>query len=329
MAYSNNLCVAVTGGAGLIGSYLVEILLQAGNRVIVIDDFSKGSKENIRAVESFIEVREGDLEGRIFAQEALRGCDIVYHLASRAYGVGHSQNRHLEMLSHNERVTTNVIDALEKGRPKHVLMTSSSCIYDDLGPDLLPELPLFEGNPEKVNRGYGWAKRFLEQKSNLFSQETKIPVTIVRPFNIYGERYQWVGESSQAIPMLVKRVLDGEMPITVWGSGEQRRSYIHALDCSRMMKELVDIRYTTSAVNLGTQETISIKGLVELICRLANIDPSFYFDLSKPEGRKVKSSDTSLFTSLIEDFKFSVSLEQGIKLMLDWHKKTFHESKAF
>jgi UDP-glucose 4-epimerase len=329
MTYPNNVSVAVTGGAGLIGSYLVEILLQAGNRVVVIDDFSKGSRENINAVKSFVEVREGDLESRVFANEALSGFDIVYHLASRAYGVGYSQNRHLEMLSHNERVTTNVIDALEISRPKHVLMTSSSCIYDDSGPDLIPELPLFDGYPESVNRGYGWAKRFLEQKSNLFSQETKVPVTIVRPFNIYGERYQWLGESSQAIPMLVKRVLDGESPITVWGSGEQRRSYIHALDCSRMMKGLVDIGYVTSPINLGTKETISIKGLVELICRLANIDPCLYFDLSKPEGRKVKSSDARLFETVMENFKFSISLERGISRMLGWYKKTFQDGKEF
>ncbi|CAG0998633.1 partial GDP-L-fucose synthase, partial [Rhodocyclaceae bacterium] len=184
-------------------------------------------------------------------------------------------------MAHNERITTNVIEALERQRPHHVLMASSSCVYDDNGPDTISELPLFEGSPERVNKGYGWAKRFLEQKATLLAEETGLPVTIVRPFNIYGERYRWVGKYSQAIPMLVKRIMDGENPVVVWGSGNQRRSYIHAHDCARMMMGLVEIGYTAGPVNIGTQETISMRDLVALICEVARVNPELSFDRSK------------------------------------------------
>ncbi len=314
--------IAVTGGAGLIGSFLVDQLVIAGHRIVVIDDFSKGTRKNLSKSIDSIEIREGDLEDATFTHEALEGCNIVYHLASRAYGVGYGQGHHMEIMAHNERISTNLIEALEKHRPEHVLITSSSCVYDDDGPDMIPELPLFLDDPERVNKGYGWAKRFLEQKSNLLAEETGIPITIVRPFNIYGERYRWVGQYSQAIPMLVKRILDGEDPVVVWGSGNQRRSYIHAHDCARMMTGLTQAKYTAGPVNIGTQETIAVKDLVLLICEAAGMKPELTFDLTKPEGRSIKSSDTSLFASILPEFDFEVSLKDGVKRMLDWYETT-------
>ena len=117
--------------------------------------------------------------------------------------------------------------------------------------------------------------------------------------------------------------MDGENPMTVWGSGDQRRSYIHAQDCARMMIALVDCQYTKSPVNIGTEETISIKELVQMICKGANLDPELVFDLEKPEGRFIKSSDTTLFNRIVSDFSFEVSLEEGIFRMIQWYSKNF------
>lgn len=319
---------AVTGGAGLIGSFLVEQLLQLGANVVVIDDLSKGLMSNLNGVTDKIDFREGDLECPRFSRDALDGCSVVFHLASRAYGVGYAYGHHLENMAHNERITTNVIEALERQRPQHVLMASSSCVYDDNGPDAISELPLFMGNPERVNKGYGWAKRFLEQKARLLTEEASIPVTIVRPFNIYGERYRWVGEYSQAIPMLVKRIMNGENPVQVWGSGDQRRSYIHAHDCARMMLGLVERGYSAGPVNIGTRETWSMRDLVALICEVAKVNPEIIFDRTKPEGRLVKSSNTALFDSIMPGFQFEVPLREGLMRMLKWYDKTFGEGSV-
>jgi len=315
--------IAVTGGAGLIGSFLVDELVAASLRVIVIDDFSKGQRQNLVHVENKIELREGDLEVPGFASDALSGCDIVFHLASRAFGVGYAEGRHLEILRHNERITDNLLDAVAHHRPRHLLVTSSSCVYADDGPDTVSELSLFQGEPEIVNWGYGWAKRFLEQKSLIYARETGVPVTIVRPFNIYGERYRWVGEFSQAIPMLVKRVMDGEDPVVIWGGGNQRRSYIHARDCARMMLALVQADHSHGPVNIGTEETTSMIDLVNLICRVADVSPAFEFDRTKPEGRLVKSADMRLFRTIVPDFSFSLDLEQGLAAMVGWYSDLF------
>lgn len=319
-----NMKVTITGGAGLIGSYLADELAAVGAHVVVIDDFSKGLRSNLSGCASHIEIREGDLEDPGFSSESLADAEVVFHLASRAYGIGYAQGHHLETVAHNERITNNLVAALAVHRPKHLVVTSSSCVYRDDGPDTVAEVQVFEGEPEMANWGYGWAKRFLEQKCVILSRETGIPVTIVRPFNIYGERYRWVGAYSQAIPMLVKRILDGEDPVVVWGSGRQRRTYIHAHDCARIMKRLAEIGHTDGPINIGLEETVSIRELAELICKVSGRNPSIGFDITKPEGRFIKSADASRLRAVLGDFPIvTVDLEEGLRRMLGWYRTTF------
>lgn len=320
--------IAITGGAGLIGSHLAELLVETSTPVAVIDDFSRGQASNLSAVSNRIEIREGNLEDPGFTKSALADCDVVFHLASRAFGVAYSQGRHLEILHHNETITDNLLTACAVNPPKAMLVTSSSCVYPDDGPDTIPELPVFTREPEQVNWGYGWAKRFLEQKATLFATEFGTAMTVVRPFNIYGERYRWAGNFSQAIPMLVKRILDGESPVMVWGSGQQRRSYIHATDCARMMRDLVVAGQAGDPVNLGTEETIAMTDLATLICKVAKIDVDISNDPTKPEGRFTKSADVSRFGKALPEFVLEIGLEEGLARMIDWYRRTDFSSPA-
>ncbi|MBO8232357.1 hypothetical protein CU311_06645 [Prochlorococcus marinus str. MU1402] len=320
-----NLCkeIYVTGGAGLIGSFLCEILLKSGYKVFVVDDFSKGQLKNLKHIEDKIEIIEADLQDLSQTQKSLGKAKNLFHLASRAYGVGYSSKNHIETLLHNEKITNNLLEVFESSKPENLLITSSSCVYMDKGPDLIGERELFENDPERVNRGYGWAKRFLEQKFILLSEIVNINLKIVRPFNIYGERYRWVGEYSSAIPMLVKRILDDEDPLYAWGSGNQRRSYMHAYDCSRIMLKIMEKVDKNITVNIGTNETVSISEMVNLICNVSGKKPRIIFDTSKPEGRFIKSSDTTLLNSILEEKITTIEIEDGIKRMIGWYKDNF------
>jgi len=317
-----NRAIIVTGGAGLIGSFLTERLVGAGAKVIVIDDFSRGRHEYLSSVLDRIEIRKGNLEDFNFAGDALADAEVVFHLASRSYGVGYSSKHHMEILEHNERVTNNVLGALYRHRPQYLLTVSSSCVYPDDGPETISELSLFDGEPERVNWGYGWAKRFLEQKARIFSREAGVPVAVVRPFNIYGERYTWAGEASQAIPMLVKKVMDGENPVVVWGSGTQRRNYLHASDCADAMAGLAAAGFA-GVVNIGTEETISLRELVDLICRVAGRQPRIVTDPTKPEGRRIKSANSTRLRQAYPGFHCRVDLAHGIARMVKWYESTF------
>jgi UDP-glucose 4-epimerase len=314
--------VVVTGGAGLIGSYLVDCLVKRGANVTVADDFSKGRRSNLAAVINNIVIREGDLERPAAMKHAIEDADIVFHLASRAYGIGYSAGNHLSLLQHNESITNNLLDALVNRPVEHLLVTSSSCVYPDDGPDSVPELPVFFGEPERANWGYGWAKRFLEQKAAMAAQETGIPLTIVRPFNIYGERYRWLDSGSQAIPMLVKKVMDGDNPVVVWGSGTQRRNYLHAADCAAAMAGLVEADFA-GTVNIGTEDTVTILELVETICQVAGRRPRIVTDASRPEGRRIKSCDATLLRKACRGFEPRISLKEGLLRMLDWYASEF------
>jgi UDP-glucose 4-epimerase len=318
--------VVVTGGAGLIGSYLVDCLVERGARVVVADDFSKGRRKNLAGVIDRITIREGDLEQAAAMARALDGAEIVFHLASRAYGIGYSSQNHLALLAHNERITNNLLDALSVRLAGHLLVCSSSCVYPDDGPDTVAELPVFCGEPEQANWGYGWAKRLLEQKAALVAQATAMPLTIVRPFNVYGERYRWVDAASQAIPMLVKKVMDGDDPVVVWGSGKQRRNYMHAADCAAAIAAVVEAGFA-GTVNIGTEDTVSMLDLVEMICRLAHRRPRIVTDPSRPEGRRIKSCDATLLRKVYAGLEWRIPLEQGLLRMIDWYAAEFKRSR--
>ncbi|HEX9071662.1 MAG TPA: NAD-dependent epimerase/dehydratase family protein [Pseudolabrys sp.] len=314
--------VLVTGGAGLIGSFLVERLVAAGARVTVADDFSKGKRDYLAAVSDRIEIREGDLERAEVMERALVGANIVFHLASRAYGIGYSADNHLAILEHNEKITNNLMHELAKRPVSHLLVASSSCVYPDDAPTPLPELPVFAGEPEVANSGYGWAKRFLEQKMTLLAQYTGISLTIVRPFNIYGERYTWAGSASQAIPMLVKKVMDGDDPVVIWGSGTQRRNYLHAFDCADAMAGLVESGFI-GTVNIGSEDVVTIPELVRAIGEVAGRRPRLIADKTKPEGRSVKSANATRLRAAYPEFRRTVGLQDGLRRMLAWYQTTF------
>ncbi len=316
--------VAVTGGLGLIGSFLCQELCATGARVVLIDDESKGSWKYVPTLRQQVEYRQINLADPKAAITSLAGGEFVFHLASRAYGVGFSQKNNFEMFRFNDLVNTNVLDAIAHHRPRQALVVSSSCIYPDDGPTPMSDCQLVTGEPERVNWGYGWAKRILEQKVVIYQKETGIPITVVRPFNIYGEHYNWVGDSSQAIPMLTKRIMDGENPMLVWGTGNQRRNYVHALDCARVMMQLVENGYFERPINIGREETVSVKDLVKRLAGLAGVEVNLVFDRTKPEGRFIKSADSKLLLAALgDDFEWRVDLQEGLKRMVGWYRQTF------
>ena len=167
---------------------MTELLSQKNNEVTVIDDFSTGEIKHLSKIKNKIKILEGNLESLEFCFNSFKDCDEVYHLASRAYGIGYSRKNNLELLIHNEKITNNLIEVLTNFQPNKILISSSSCIYDENG-TLLPETTdLFDGSPELANLGYGWAKRFLEKKFELLSKETGIQLYIPRLLLRYQQK---------------------------------------------------------------------------------------------------------------------------------------------
>jgi nucleoside-diphosphate-sugar epimerase len=315
--------VLVGGGCGFLGSYLVPSLVRAGAHVTVVDNLENGSTSAIADLHGKVTFVEADLRDHAVCRRVLPGHDLFINLAARASGVGYSRTHHAEMLVHNVLCGLVPLEVAQRAGIRHVVMTSTSCVYPDDAPVPTPELPAFVGRPEAVNEGYGWAKRVQELAAGYFAHDYGMRITTLRPFNIYGASYRWrSNETAHVIPSLVKRVLDGEDPLVVWGSGEQRRNFLHGTDAAELIVRVV-ASGAEGPVNIGYEDDTRIADLVSLICDVTGRHPTVVFDRSVPDGQARKSADSTRLRSLTNDYEPRVSLRQGIEEMVEWYHRTF------
>ena len=186
-----------------------------------------------------------------------------------------------------------------------------------------PELSPFIGSPESVNEGYGWAKRIEELAAQYLSREAGLRVTVIRPFNLYGANYPWrSAEKAHVVPSLVKRVLDGDDPVVVWGSGQQRRNLLHGRDAAEIITRVIESG-TEGAVNIGYEDATSVAELVALVCDVTGRHPSIVFDRSRPDGASRKAADATRLRALTGNYMPRVTLREGIEEMVGWYDRTF------
>jgi len=318
--------VLITGGAGFVGSYLVEDILAQGAQVRVVDDLSAGNLDNLKGVQDHVEFIRDDLRNPAVAPRVTAGVDVVMHLAARAYGMLFSMAHNAEIMRDNSLMTFHVLDACAKHGIERALMVSSSCVYDDESPIPTPELPVHVGLPESVNEGYGWGKRILEIYSRYIHEQDGLPIAIVRPFNAYGGRYRWMGEGSHVVPSLVKKVLDDNGPVVIWGSGNQIRDLLHARDFALGFRLATECAVDCDPINIASGQAIRLIDLVEKIAAAADISVEIEFDLDKGEGRSRKEADLSRLTEKLPAFHPTVSLDEGLQDMFGWYERNKAQS---
>jgi|SRR5579859_2560989 len=318
--------VLVGGGAGFLGSYLVPHLVQAGARVTVVDNLDNGYVENLEPVAGQAEFINADLRDPAVSDRVTRGQDVVLNLAAKAFGMAYSRAHNGEMLVYNLQATLTPLEAACKNHVERYLIVSSSCVYPDDAPIPTPELPVFTGMPETVNEGYGWAKRIQELAGTYYAREYGMKVTIVRQCNAYGGNDHWRSEDkAHVIPLLVKRIMDGEDPLVVWGSGRQRRNFIHGSDATSLIIKVVEKDLPATPVNIGYDDDVTIADLVNLICEVSGKHPKIEFDTSKPEGQFRKCADPTRLRQVTDGYVPRISLREGIVEMIEWYHRTFNK----
>ena len=315
--------VLVGGGCGFFGSYLVPALVARGARVTVADNFANSERSALAGSAAAITLIEADLRDRAACDDLLQGRDLFINLAATASGVGFSRTHHAEMLVDNIACGLLPLQAAARHGVARVVMTSTSCVYPDEAPVPTPELDPFSGWPERVNEGYGWAKRMHELASGYFAAEQGMHIVILRPFNLYGGNYPWRSdERAHVIPSLVKRVLDGEDPLVVWGSGEQRRTFLHGRDAAELAVRLIESG-VEGPVNLGYEDDIRIADLAALVGEVTGRRPQLLFDAARPDGQARKSADATRLRALTGGYEPQTTLHQGIEEMVLWYARTF------
>jgi len=291
----------VTGGAGLIGSHVVDELVDRGATVLVIDDLRRGHLENLdRALEfGNVEVSRADLT--IGIPYHWRRDAVVFHLAARVTNIAANQKDHLGMLQDNLIINANVVNAMRALRPKVAVLCSTVCVYPHDAPIPTPESAAFPYHPEDTNEGYGFAKAILEKQGEYLYRECGVPTVITRFSNAIGLRDYYDKESSHVVPALIRRIMEGEDPLRVWGSGKQTRVFVDARDLAYALVNLAGCpeAHDAKPINIGHEREISIADLAGLIADVCDKDIAITFDTSKPDGHARRAVDNSRLRSLL------------------------------
>ena len=301
--------ILVTGGTGLIGRPLVELLLQAGARVRVasLDDKS-------RCPEGAEFVR-GNLIHWNFCQEIVKGMDYVFHLAGVKGSPAMAREKPASFFVPTLSVNTNTMEAARRAGVERYLYTSTIGVYSPA--EVFYEDDVWRTFPSENDKFAGWAKRMGELQAEAYKIEYGWDkIAIVRPANVYGPYDNFDPDNAMVIPSLIKRALDGENPLVVWGDGSAIRDFIHARDVARgMMLTLEHI--TGQPINLGSGVGVTIRRIVEIIVSSMETKPEVVWDTSKPSGDKKRVMDISRAKAI--GFQPMISIEEGIKEVMDWY----------
>ena len=311
--------VLVTGGNGFIGSFVVERLLKYGANVSIA---SRTQKKFLTHVENDIKFVKCDLLNKSDALNACKDQDFVFHLASRVAGIGYNIEHSGTMMTENSIMSLNMLDAARKSSVERYQYISSTCVYPREASIPTPEGEGMLGDPEPSNLGYGWAKRVGELQAKMYAKEFGMKVSIIRPMNAYGPRDDFDPETSHVIPALIRKIINAKTEVSIWGSGNQTRSFVYVDDVARGMLIALEKLTAPDPINIGTDEEIKIKDLVSMIVNITGMnDLQIKYDKTKPEGQLRKTADTKKAEELIQ-YKPKYSLEEGLKHTIDWYRSS-------
>ena len=256
----------VTGGAGFIGSHLVDKLISLGHEVTALDDLSTGRYGNIRHLlnNSHFRFTRGTVLDVDVVDSEVAQADVIYHLAA-AVGVQLIVDRPLQSLITNIKGTENVLEAAQKHRVK-ILVTSTSEIYgkSNDGPFKEDDDRVL-GSPRKLRWSYSTSKAVDEILAYVYYKELGLPTVVVRLFNTVGPRQ--VGQYGMVMPRFISQALHGE-PLSVYGDGSQSRSFTSVYDVVHALTRLMDVPEAEGEVfNIAGHEEITIRGLAELVIK--------------------------------------------------------------
>ena len=301
--------VCVTGGAGFLGSYVVEKLKARGARHIFIP----------RARDYDLVQREAILRMLQDAQP-----DIVIHLAANVGGIGANRARPAEFFYDNLMMGVQLIHESWKAGVEKFVAIGTVCSYPKFTPVPFKEEDLWNGYPEETNAPYGLAKKMMLVQSQAYRQQYGFNSIFLIPVNLYGPRDNFDLQTSHVIPALIRKCVEaqerGEGQVAVWGDGTPTREFLYAGDAAEGIL-LAAERYNASApVNLGSGQEISIGELAEMIARLTGFEGELVWDTSKPNGQPRRALDTSKALQLF-GFKAQMPFEEGLRRTVDWYRQ--------
>ncbi len=312
--------VIVTGGAGFLGSFIVEKLKVSGAAQIFIPTIDQYNLVDGAAIKRMYAdaFQTGD--------KALK--TIVIHLAALAGGIGANRARPAEFFYINLMMGVQLMhEAYLRGVEKFVAI-GTVCAYPKYTPIPFREENLWYGYPEETNAPYGLAKKMLLVQAQAYRQQYDFNAIYLLPVNLYGPRDNFNLESSHVIPALVRKCVQanrsGEKQVVLWGDGSPTREFLYVGDAAEGILAATERYNDGEPVNLGSGQEISIKDLAELIARLCNFHGELVWDISKPNGQPRRALDTSRAADCF-GWRAKVSFEEGLKQTIEWFNQNIEK----
>lgn len=303
--------VLVTGGTGLIGRPLVDLLLKEGARVRIasLDDASRSPKD--------AEFMRGNLIHWDFCKKVVKDMDYVFHVAGTKGSTNIGSSKAASFFVPHLLFNTHMMEAARQAGIKGYLFTSSIGVYPPV--DIFVEDKAWDAAPHPGDKYAAWAKRMGELQADTYKLEHGWDkIAIVRPANVYGPHDNFDPKTAMVIPALIRRALDGENPLVVWGDGSEIRDFIFSRDVAKGMALALEKGANCTPINLGSGQRTTIREVVETIVRHVPNPPTIAWDKTKKAAQKIRLMDTTRAEETI-GFEATTSLDDGIKETMDWY----------
>jgi GDP-L-fucose synthase len=308
--------VLVTGGRGFLGRAVVARLAASGARDVVV------------ARRADHDLTRPDDVAKLFA-EAAPG--LVIHLAARVGGIGANMASPAQLYLDNLLMGTYVLEEARRREVPKTVVTGTICSYPKFTPVPFRENALWDGYPEETNAPYGLAKKSLLVHAQANRAQYGQNVIYLLPTNLYGPGDKFHPSVSHVIPALIKKCVEAaeraEASVAVWGTGKATREFLYVDDAAEGMVAAAERYDGGDPVNLGADDEVAIRDLVEMIARLVGFRGELRWDSSKPDGQPRRRVDVSKAHAEF-GFRASTALEDGLRKTIDWFLENRREAEA-
>jgi GDP-L-fucose synthase len=301
--------VCVTGGAGFLGSFVLEKLRTRGVREIFVPTIEKYNLVELDSIQRMLDDSRPD---------------IIIHLAAQVGGIGANREHPAEFFYNNLMMGVQLMhSAWQRGVGKFVAI-GTVCAYPKFTPVPFKEDDLWNGYPEETNAPYGLAKKMLLVQAQAYRQQYGYDAIFLLPVNLYGPRDNFRLDSSHVIPALIRKCIEaqqnGQNEIEVWGDGSPTREFIYVEDAAEGIVSASEGYSGPLPVNLGSGSEISIKDLAEMIARLTGFNGKLVWNTSKPNGQPRRGLDVSRARELF-GFQAQMGFEEGLRRTIEWYRQ--------
>lgn len=310
MSFWTDKTILVTGGAGFLGSFIVEKLVKERNVTFGAIRVPRSKDSDLRKWENCV--------------KAVENIDVVIHLAAKVGGIGFNKKYPATLFYDNAVMGIQLMEAARQEGVQKFVALGTICAYPKYTPVPFKEENLWNGYPEETNAPYGIAKKILLVQANAYSAQYGFNAIYLLPVNLYGPRDNFDPESSHVIPALIKKMVDaklaGNKEVTVWGTGNVSREFLYVEDAAEGILLAAEKYDKPDPVNLGVGIEITIRDLVYMIANLTEYGGKIIWDPSKPDGQPRRCLDV---TEARGEFGFvaKTSFVDGLKKTIEWYSQ--------